>query len=57
MYNYNKAHQSKNRVHISWDLLYHVTKATKLTVELFYATSMQVYAGAIWTQSVGYVLY
>ena len=22
MYNHNKAQQSKNRVHISWDLLY-----------------------------------
>ena len=22
MYNYNKAQQSKNRVHISWDILY-----------------------------------
>ena len=22
MYNHNKAHQSKNRVHISWDMLY-----------------------------------
>ena len=23
MYNHNKAQQSKNRVHISWDILYH----------------------------------
>ena len=25
MYNHNKAQQSKNRVHISWDILYVVT--------------------------------
>ena len=25
MYNHNKAQQSKNRVHISWDILYHVS--------------------------------
>ena len=24
MYNHNKAHQSKNRVHISWDILYNL---------------------------------
>ena len=27
MYNHNKAQQSKNRVHISWDILYSTTKA------------------------------
>ena len=26
MYNHNKAQQSKNRVHISWDILYHTQK-------------------------------
>ena len=26
MYNHNKAQQSKNRVHISWDILYASTK-------------------------------
>ena len=26
MYNHNKAQQSKNRVHISWDILYNVTE-------------------------------
>ena len=25
MYNHNKAQQSKNRVHISWDILYYKT--------------------------------
>ena len=25
MYNHNKAQQSKNRVHISWDILYGVS--------------------------------
>ena len=24
MYNHNKAQQSKNRVHISWDILYNI---------------------------------
>ena len=24
MYNHNKAQQSKNRVHISWDILYYL---------------------------------
>ena len=26
MYNHNKAQQSKNRVHISWDILYEPSK-------------------------------
>ena len=26
MYNHNKAQQSKNRVHISWDILYIIQK-------------------------------
>ena len=26
MYNHNKAQQSKNRVHISWDILYITTQ-------------------------------
>ena len=30
MYNHNKAQQSKNRVHISWDILY--TCVNKLTI-------------------------
>ena len=29
MYNHNKAQQSKNRVHISWDILYKATKSDK----------------------------
>ena len=34
MYNHNKAQQSENRVHISWDILYlSVEKMTK-TVDL-----------------------
>ena len=32
MYNHNKAQQSKNRVHISWDILY--LKNEKLSLEL-----------------------
>ena len=27
MYNHNKAQQSKNRVHISWDILYVIPNA------------------------------
>ena len=27
MYNHNKAQQSKNRVHISWDILYNIPKS------------------------------
>ena len=27
MYNHNKAQQSKNRVHISWDILYTAVEA------------------------------
>ena len=33
MYNHNKAQQSKNRVHISWDILYSLT-ATLVFEEL-----------------------
>ena len=29
MYNHNKAQQSKNRVHISWDILYKIQINTK----------------------------
>ena len=29
MYNHNKAQQSKNRVHISWDILYGSTSSGK----------------------------
>ena len=29
MYNHNKAQQSKNRVHISWDILYTITADSK----------------------------
>ena len=31
MYNHNKAQQSKNRVHISWDILYRLTFNTMRT--------------------------
>ena len=32
MYNHNKAQQSKNRVHISWDILYIFLKAPDVYV-------------------------
>ena len=32
MYNHNKAQQSKNRVHISWDILYEILNKTELTL-------------------------
>ena len=31
MYNHNKAQQSKNRVHISWDILYPVPATKTVT--------------------------
>ena len=35
MYNHNKAQQSKNRVHISWDILYavHYVRVNSLGVD------------------------
>ena len=33
MYNHNKAQQSKNRVHISWDILYETVAACGLQVD------------------------
>ena len=30
MYNHNKAQQSKNRVHISWDILYDCNSASEI---------------------------
>ena len=40
MYNHNKAQQSKNRVHISWDILYKqlflTVFALDTTLEIFY---------------------
>ena len=35
MYNHNKAQQSKNRVHISWDILYHAISSARITVDGF----------------------
>ena len=32
MYNHNKAQQSKNRVHISWDILYNLYEAKHLKI-------------------------
>ena len=46
MYNHNKAQQSKNRVHIAWDILYmyvssassfHITK-----IDFFFSESLRV---------------
>ena len=38
MYNHNKAQQSKNRVHISWDILYIMFSAGNIdTAELMYS--------------------
>ena len=36
MYNHNKAQQSKNRVHISWDILYGVTVNTELRLVIIF---------------------
>ena len=33
MYNHNKAQQSKNRVHISWDILYVVVLMNRSSIE------------------------
>ena len=32
MYNHNKAQQSKNRVHISWDILYAENKTQNILI-------------------------
>ena len=42
MYNHNKAQQSKNRVHISWDILY-VPGLVKITVFKFLAIFLMHY--------------
>ena len=34
MYNHNKAQQSKNRLHISWDILYHNESGMKIFVRV-----------------------
>ena len=36
MYNHNKAQQSKNRVHISWDILYQRYTARNLTAVVLF---------------------
>ena len=56
MYNHNKAQQSKNRVHISWDILYHCSVWVKSTLIL---CSFQVEATkhAKWTNSQANVIF
>ena len=39
MYNHNKAQQSKNRMHISWDILYPHQRGTRFLCFLFYDDS------------------
>ena len=44
MYNHNKAQQSKNRVHVSWDILYDARPAMLLLfiTLLFFCRSLNV---------------
>ena len=42
MYNHNKAQQSKNRVHISWDILYRVYLRTHVIRTTIYLTTADV---------------
>ena len=38
MYNHNKAQQSKNRVHISWDILYSKTESLNFLADYIFIT-------------------
>ena len=45
MYNHNKAQQSKNRVHISWDILYmraHILIIYFFTLQIFIVNYTQI---------------
>ena len=39
MYNHNKAQQSKNRVHISWDILYRITRIDESKIGPYLTTN------------------
>ena len=45
MYNHNKAQQSKNRVHISWDILYLNHQVLKLAWKLLISMGQWVKEG------------
>ena len=57
MYNHNKAQQSKNRVHISWDILYNINHITvnwelgdqePIVVQYFIVDILSVVCGLLW---------
>ena len=43
MYNHNKAQQSKNRVHISWDILYHIAGPRVGKMGCFLILNLKIY--------------
>ena len=48
MYNHNKAQQSKNRVHISWDILYLKCKVGSRYNAAGFSVILTVVKGELW---------